>query len=451
MTAAGIILAAGDGTRMRTKKPKPLHTVAGLALVAHTVQIMRLGGIEEIRVVLSQELAGNPVMREVLAHDIGISIQRESRGTADALKAVRSVFIGADTSGADTLVVAPVDMILVTGEFVRRMIALHRETGALSTILASNVDDASGLGRVKLDDLGQPVSVIEEDEADEGLLQSNLVNTAWYCFDNNWIWDAIDSIQPSHSGEVYLPQVIEKASKLGRSMMLVSNDDDGRGINDLIQLADVEKIVRGRTNEFHMKNGVKIQDPSSTYIDVDVEIGFDTQIGAGSHIGTGSKIGCNVTVGSNTKIIRSQIADSAVVDGARVVDSIIGEKCFVGSNSLVRSGSELKTEAKVGNLVEVKNSVIGSGSQISHFSYMGDATVGQNVNIGAGTVTCNYDGIEKHRTVIGDGALIGSNTMLIAPVKIGNSARTGAGAVVRSDVCSGETVVGVPAKSLGSR
>ena len=450
MTAAGIILAAGDGTRMRTKKPKPLHTVAGLALVAHTVQIMRLGGIEEIRVVLSQELAGNPAMREVLTHDIGISIQPESRGTADALKAVRSVFIGGDTSGADTLVVAPVDMILVTGECVRRMIALHRETGALSTILTSNVDDASGLGRVKLDDLGQPVAVIEEDEADEGLLQSNLVNTAWYCFDNNWIWDAVDSIQPSHSGEVYLPQVIEKASKLGRSMMLVSNDDGGRGINDLIQLADVEKIVRSRTNEFHMKNGVKIQDPSSTYIDVDVEIGFDTQIGAGSHIGTGSKIGCNVTVGSNTKIIRSQIADSGVVDGARVVDSIIGEKCFVGSNSLVRSGSELKTEAKVGNLVEIKNSVIGSGSQISHFSYMGDATVGDNVNIGAGTVTCNYDGIEKHRTVIGDGALIGSNTMLIAPVKIGNSARTGAGAVVRSDVRSGETVVGVPAKSLDS-
>ena len=445
MTAAGIILAAGDGTRMRTKKPKPLHTVAGLALLAHTVQIMRVGGIEEIRVVVSQELASNLALREVLAHDIGISIQPEPLGTADALKAARSVF-----DGADTLVVAPTDMILVTGEFVRRMIALHRESGALSTILASNVDDASGLGRVKLDDSGQPVSIIEEDEADEGLLQSNLVNTAWYCFDNDWIWDVLDSIQPARSGEVYLPQVIEKASKLRRSMMLVSNEDAGRGINDLSQLADVEKIMRRRTNEFHMKSGVKIQDPGSTYIDVDVEIGFDTQIGAGSHIGTGSKIGCNVTVGSNTKITRSQIAESTVVDGARVVDSIIGEKCFVGANSLVRAGSELKTEVKVGNLVEIKNSVIGSGSQISHFSYVGDATVGENVNIGAGTVTCNYDGFEKHRTVIGDGALIGSNTMLIAPVKIGNFARTGAGAVVRSDVCTGETVVGVPAKSLDS-
>ena len=446
MTAAGIILAAGDGTRMRTKKPKPLHTVAGLSLVAHTAQIMRVGGIEEIRVVVSRELAGNSALKDVLADDIDISVQSEPRGTADALNAARAVF-----DSADTLVVAPVDMILVTGEFVRRMIALHRESEALSTILVSEVDDASGLGRVKLDDLGQPVSVIEENDADERLLQSNLVNTAWYCFDNNWIWDALNSVQPARNGEVYLPKVIESASQLGRSMMLVSNPDAGRGINDLHELAGVEKIMRRRTNEFHMKSGVTIQDPGSTYIDVDVEIGCDTQIGAGSHIGTGSKIGYNVTVGSNTKIMRSQILDNATVDGARVVDSTIGEKCFVGSNSLVRACSELKTEAKVGNLVEIKNSVIGSGSQISHFSYVGDATVGEKVNIGAGTVTCNYDGIEKHRTVIGDGAFIGSNTMLIAPVKIGNFARTGAGAVVRSEVHEGETVAGVPAKPLNSK
>jgi len=443
MTVVGIILAAGGGTRMRTRKPKPLHMVAGLSLVAHTVQIMRVGGIKEICVVVSRELADDPALEQVLADDIHISVQSEPRGTADALKAARAVF-----HEADTLVVAPVDMILVPGDFVRRMIALHKESKALSTVLASDVDDASGLGRIKLDDSGRPVSVVEENDADERLLQSNLVNTAWYCFDNNWIWDVLDSVHPARNGEVYLPKVIEIASQLGRSMMLNSNPDSGRGINDLQELAVVEKIIRRRTNEFHMKNGVRIQDPSSTYIDVDVEIGRDTQIGAGSHIGTGSKIGYNVRVGSNTKIMRSQILDDATIDGARVVYSTIGEKCFVGSNSLVRGGSELKAEVKIGNLVEIKNSVIGSGSQISHFSYVGDATVGEKVNIGAGTVTCNYDGIEKHRTVIGDGALIGSNTMLIAPVKIGNFARTGAGAVVRSEVYEGETVVGMPAKSL---
>ena len=446
MTVAGIILAAGNGTRMRTKKPKPLHAVAGLSLLAHTVQIMRVGGIEAIGVVVSQELAGNSALEELLADDIEILVQSEPLGTADALKSARSVF-----PDADTLVVAPVDMILVTGEFVRRMIELHRGSKALSTILASEVDDPSGLGRIKLDDLGQPVSVIEESDADQRLLQNNLVNTAWYCLDNNWIWDVINSIQPAQNGEVYLPGVIEIASQLGRSTMLVSSPDFGRGINDLQELAGVEKIVRRRANELHMKSGVTIQDPDSTYIDVGVEIGCDTQIGAGSHIGAGSKIGCNVIVGSNTKITRSQILDDATVDGARVVDSTIGEKCYVGSNSLVRASSELKTEAKIGNLVEIKNSVIGSGSQISHFSYVGDATVGEKVNIGAGTVTCNYDGIEKHRTVIGDGVFIGSNTMLIAPIKIGNFARTGAGSVVRYEVYEGETVVGVPAKLLNTK
>ena len=222
MTVAGIILAAGNGTRMRTKKPKPLHAVAGLSLLAHTVQIMRVGGIEAIGVVVSQELAGNSALEELLADDIEILVQSEPLGTADALKSARSVF-----PAADTLVVAPVDMILVTGEFVRRMIELHRGSKALSTILASEVDDPSGLGRIKLDDLGQPASVIEENDADQRLLQNNLVNTAWYCFDNNWIWDVINSVQPAQNGEVYLPRVIEIASQLGRSMMLVSNPDSG--------------------------------------------------------------------------------------------------------------------------------------------------------------------------------------------------------------------------------
>ena len=445
MKVAGIILAAGNGARMRTKKPKPLHTVAGLSLLAHTVRIMRAGGIGAIQVVVSRALAGHPALKDILGDDIEISVQTEPRGTADALKAARSVF-----AAADTLVVAPVDMILVTGEFVRRMITLHRESNALSTILASEVDDASGLGRVKLDDLGQPVSVLEETETDESSLHSNLVNTAWYCFDNNWIWDVLNLVEPARNGEIYLPRVIENASELGRAMMLVSDPDAGRGINDLKQLAVVEKIMRRRANELHMQSGVTIQDPDSTYIDLDVEIGCDTYIGAGSHIGAGSKIGRNVIIGSNTKITRSLILDDATVDGARVVDSTIGDKCFVGSNSLVRGGSELKMEVKIGNLVEIKHSVIGSNSRISHFSYMGDATVGENVNIGAGTVTCNFDGIEKHRTLIGDGAFIGSNTMFIAPVKIGNFARTGAGAVVRSEVYEGETVVGVPAKSITS-
>jgi bifunctional UDP-N-acetylglucosamine pyrophosphorylase/glucosamine-1-phosphate N-acetyltransferase len=408
---------------------------------------MRTAGIYDINVVASENLANSVEFKEALLPRVSISIQSEQRGTADALKAAQSA-----VADADTIVVAPNDMILVTDDIVRHMIESHNSTGALATLLGANVDDAAGLGRIKLDSTGQPVAVLEEHEADTELLQSNLINTAWYCFDNKWVWEVLERIQPADTGEVYLPRVIESASTAGRSKIVVSDDPDtGLGINDRVQLSKVERITRRRTNEAHMRSGVTLQDPATTYIDIDVEIGADTMIGAGAHIGTRSSIGANVTIGPNTRITASRIGDNATVDGARVIDSVVGEKATVGTNSLLRGGTELMPGSKIGNLAEIKNSTIGTGSEVSHFSYVGDATIGENVNIGAGTITCNYDGAEKHPTVIEDEALIGSSTMLIAPVTIGKAARTGAGSVVRTDVLTGDTVAGVPAKSIKSK
>ena len=444
MTTAGVILAAGKGTRMRSALPKSLHKVAGVALVGHAVRIMRIAGIDDINIVASEDLADLIEFKEALLPQVSISIQTEQRGTADALQEARSA-----VAGADTIVVAPTDMILVTNEIVGQMIESHNNSGSLVTLLGAVVDDASGLGRIKLDATGQPEAVLEEHEADAELLQSKLINTAWYCFDNKWVWDVLEGIQPADTGEVYLPRVIESASAVGRSKVVVSDDPDtGLGVNDRVQLSNVERITRRRTNEAHMKNGVTLQDPATTYIDVDVEIGADTMIGAGTHIGTRSSIGANVTIGPNTRITASRIGDNATVDGARVIDSVVGEEATVGTNSLLRGGTKLMPGSKIGNLAEIKNSTIGTGSQVSHFSYVGDATIGENVNIGAGTITCNYDGIEKHPTVIEDEALIGSSTMLISPVTIGKGARTGAGSVVRTDVVAGDTVAGVPAKSI---
>jgi len=408
---------------------------------------MRTAGIYDINVVASENLANSVEFKEALLPRVSISIQSEQRGTADALKAAQSA-----VADADTIVVAPNDMILVTDDIVRHMIESHNSTGALATLLGADVDDAAGLGRIKLDSTGQPVAVLEEHEADTELLQSNLINTAWYCFDNKWVWEVLERIQPADTGEVYLPRVIESASTAGRSKIVVSDDPDtGLGINDRVQLSKVERITRRRTNEAHMRSGVTLQDPATTYIDIDVEIGADTMIGAGTHIGTRSSIGANVTIGPNTRITASRIGDNATVDGARVIDSVVGEKATVGTNSLLRGGTELMPGSKIGNLAEIKNSTIGTGSEVSHFSYVGDATIGENVNIGAGTITCNYDGAEKHPTVIEDEALIGSSTMLIAPVTIGKAARTGAGSVVRTDVLAGDTVAGVPAKSIKSK
>ena len=432
---------------MRSALPKALHKVAGVALVGHVVRIMRIAGIDDINVVASEDLASSDEFKQALLPRVSVSIQAEQRGTADALNSARSAI-----AAADTIVVAPNDMILVTDEIVRHMVEFHTSSGSLATLLGAVVDDASGLGRIKLDATGQPMAVLEEHEADSELLQSNLINTAWYCFDNKWVWDVLEGIQPADTGEVYLPRVIENAASAGRSKIVVSDDPDmGLGANDRVQLSNVERITRRRTNEAHMRSGVTLQDPATTYIDVDVEIGPDTVIGAGTHIGTRSSIGANVTIGPNTRITASRIDDNATVDGARVIDSVVGEGASAGTNSLLRGGTKLMPGSRIGNLAEVKNSTIGTGSQVSHFSYVGDATVGENVNIGAGTITCNYDGVDKHPTVIEDEALIGSSTMLIAPVTIGKAARTGAGSVVRNDVVAGDTVAGVPAKSIKSK
>jgi bifunctional UDP-N-acetylglucosamine pyrophosphorylase/glucosamine-1-phosphate N-acetyltransferase len=447
MTTAGIILAAGKGTRMKSSTPKQLHKVGGVALVGHVVRSMRIAGIEDISVVVSPELADSAELKSALLPRVNISVQTEQRGTADALNAARQA-----VAGADSIIVAPADMILVSEETVREIIDIHSSTGALATVLGVNVEDASGLGRISLDSSGNPISILEDHEADEELLKSKLINTAWYCFDNKWIWDELDAIQPADTGEVYLPRAIESAAAANRSRVVIAEDPEtGLGINDRIQLSNVERIMRHRTNEAHIGSGVTIQDPDTTYIDVDVQIGPDTTIGAGTHIGTRSTIGSNVTIGPNTQIISSQIGDNATIDGARIIDSIVGEGAEAGTNALVRGGSKLMPGSRVGNLAEIKNSVIGSGSKISHFSYIGDATLGKNVNIGAGTITCNYDGKDKHPTVIEDDALIGSSTMLIAPVIIGKAARTGAGSVVRIDVMAGDTVAGVPAKSIKSK
>ncbi len=447
MTTTGIILAAGKGTRMRSDTPKSLHKIAGMPLVGHGIRTMQSAGIDDIVVVASDDLAESPEFLDALLPDVRLSVQAGQHGTADALNAARSA-----ASEAGTLVVAPVDMVLVTDEIVRTMLKAHATDRAVVTMLGVKVEDPSGMGRIVLDSSGQPVSVLEDHEADNELLQSNLINTSWYCFDNEWIWDELENIESASTGELYLTRVIKRASEIGRSRIVVADAvDTGFGINDRVQLAEVERIMRRRINESHMKNSVTLRDPATTYIDVDVEIGRDTEIGAGTHIGTGVRIGANVVIGPNTQISSSRIGARARIDGARVVDSVIGDGATVGPNSLVREGAELKPGSRVGHLAEIKNSVIGSGSKVSHFCYVGDAIIGENVNIGAGTITCNYDGKEKHQTVIEDGALIGSSTMLIAPVTIGKLAMTGAGSVVRTDVAPGDTVAGVPAKSIKSK
>ena len=445
MITTGIILAAGRGKRMQSNLPKPLHKVTGLALVDHTVRIMRIVGIQDITIVVSPALEEALDSHQGLLSGVKIVVQSNELGTADAMISARS-----SVGKCDSVVVAPVDMVLITTEILRELIAVHNSSNALATVMGARVEDPTGLGRIRLDNSGNPERVVEDHELNDDLVESNLVNTAWYCFSNSWVWDQLNSVAPAtETGEMYLPRVIEYAHKTAQSRVVISEDSEvGMGVNDRIELAKVEAVMRRRINYTHMANGVSLKDPANTYIDIDVEIGRDTSIGPGSHIGIRSKLGSNVVIGPNTQIIASNISDDAVVDGARIHESFIGKGVYVGANSLIRNGAEVHANAKVGNLAEIKNSVIGVGSSVSHFSYLGDATVGAKVNIGAGTVTCNYDGKGKHETVIEHHAMIGSSTMIVAPVNIGVGAKTGAGSVVRNDVPAGDTVAGVPAKSI---
>lgn len=444
MTVTGLILAAGSGTRMKSRTPKPLHKVAGWELLRHTIHLLETAGINDVVVVASDSLSKDERFTNVTNGRARTVVQEEQLGTADAVASAREA-IGSNGN----VVISPVDMVLVEPSTISTMIDSHRESDALATVLGVAVDDPSGLGRIQMRSDGRPQAIVEEHEANTDLLTSNLINTSWYCVEVSWLWGQLDSIEPASTGEVYLPRIIEFAAKQGRSNLVRLTDQDaGMGINDRAQLARVENRIRSRINLELMKSGVTLRDPSTTYVDMDVTVGQDSELEANVQLRTGSRIGEDVIVTSGSDISNSVIGSGTRVISSQVLDSKVGDDCVIGPRAYLRGGAEISDHCKIGHLAEVKNSTIGEGTSISHFSYVGDAEVGQSVNIGAGTITCNYDGIAKHSTRIDDEALIGSSTMLVAPVRIGKAARTGAGSVIKSDVNPGDTVVGVPAKSI---
>ncbi|MGA0274996.1 MAG: bifunctional UDP-N-acetylglucosamine diphosphorylase/glucosamine-1-phosphate N-acetyltransferase GlmU [Dehalococcoidia bacterium] len=444
MTVTGLILAAGSGSRMKSETPKPLHKVAGWELLRHTIHILESAGIDDIVVVASKSLSEDSRYLAVTAGRAKTVVQREQLGTADAVAAAKDV-IG--TIGS--IVVSPVDMVLVEPSTVADLMKSHSVSSALVTVLGVEVEDPTGLGRIRLRSDGNPQSIVEEHEADTDLLTSNLINTSWYAFEASWLWDQLGSIEPASTGEVYLPRTLEIAAKQGRTNLVrLANSDAGMGINDRAQLARVESKIRARINAELMTSGVTLRDPATTYIDMGVSIGRDTELENNVNIRSGSTIGDAVNVSSGSDISGSQVGNGTQVVSSRIVDSTVGDDCVIGPNAYVRNGSVINNHCKIGHLAEVKNSTVGENTSISHFGYIGDAEIGRSVNVGAGTITCNYDGVAKHSTHIEDEALIGSSTMLVAPVRIGKAARTGAGSVIKNDVNPGDTVVGVPAKTI---
>ena len=440
----GVILAAGKGARMKSRIPKALHELCGAPMLGHAAAAMRDAGVNRVVVVADPVTAESTQLASAAGNGAKIAVQSEPLGTADALLAAREA-----CQQSESILVGAADMPLVQTPSVRRLLAEHENSGALVTVLTARLESPDGMGRIRRDAAGRPVSIIEEADADGETLDIQEVNTSWYCFESEWLWGSLGKTQVSGNGERYLTDLVEMAAMEGTAAAVeVEDPAEGLGVNDRCQLAVAEEKMRERIRARWMQAGVTLKDPATTYIDINAVPGPDSVIYPGTHILGNTRIGRECHIGPG-----SWLEDCEVGDGARVISShceraMIGSCTSVGPSSRLRPGAKLEDRVVVGNFVEIKNSGVGAGTHVGHFSYVGDAEVGRDVNIGAGTVTCNYDGENKHMTIIGDGAFIGSGTMLVAPVRIGRGARTGAGAVITKDVPDGELVVGVPARRL---
>jgi bifunctional UDP-N-acetylglucosamine pyrophosphorylase/glucosamine-1-phosphate N-acetyltransferase len=365
------------------------------------------------------------------------------------------VRVGLEQIGAATrqVLVAMGDAPLVPAALFEELLRSQSAGDACIALLAAKPADPSGYGRIVRDTDGSVREIVEERDADAATRRLGEVNAGAYCFDAGWLRATIGSVPASRSGEQYLTDLVGMAVAAGGSVVVVSapRAELTVGINDRSGLAAAERIMRGEIAERHMRNGVTIVDPASTFIDVGVEIAEDARIEPWSVLSGTTTIGPEAVIGPQAQVVDSAIGARTVVWASVVEGSMVAEDVQIGPYSHLRPGCEIGPRCRIGNFAELKKTRVGAGSQIHHFSYLGDAELGEGVNIGAGAITANFDGTTKHRTTIGDGAFIGVDTMLRAPVTIGPGARTGAGAVVTRDVPAGETVVGMPARRIGAR
>jgi bifunctional UDP-N-acetylglucosamine pyrophosphorylase/glucosamine-1-phosphate N-acetyltransferase len=384
-------------------------------------------------------------IREPFADRAEFALQDEPRGTGDA---VRAALPAVPDDAAEVLVLSG-DVPLVTGEELRAILDARREDDAaiaLATVIAA---DPGRLGRVIRGEFGTVESIVEAKDATEDELMTDEVNAGLYAFDAEWLRRRIGSLEPSAAtGELYLTDLVRLAREDGRLVIAVPFADDGRfdGINDRSQLAEAEWSLRVRRNEQHMRDGVSMRDPSTVYLDWGVTLSADVTLEPNVILRGSTSVGRGTVIGAGSQIIDSTIGQDARVWASIVESSTIEDEATVGPFSHLRPGSVVGRGAEVGNYAELKNTRLGAQSKSHHMSYLGDAEIGDKVNIGAGTVTANYDGTRKTRTVIRDGAFIGVDTMIVAPREIGEGARTGAGAVVTKDVPPGKLAVGVPAR-----
>jgi bifunctional UDP-N-acetylglucosamine pyrophosphorylase / glucosamine-1-phosphate N-acetyltransferase len=430
-----VILAAGEGKRMRSRQPKVLHPLCGRPLIAYPLRTARALTDRVVLVVGPDADA----VSTLAGPDVRSVVQSERLGSGHAVQQAR------DECADGTILVLPGDMPLLTIETIERLVEHHRKSRAAATVLTAIVAEPHGYGRV-LRQGGRVKRIVEDRDATDAEKKIAEINTSVYCFAAARLWPALAKIRPDNDqGEYYLTDVIGVLSRAGARVDAVATLDPGEaaGVNDRKQLAAVAAVQRRRILDRLMEGGVTILDPASTYIEDGVTIGPDTTIHPQVVIEGASSVGSDCVIGLGCHVSASRLADRVTLKPYCVVtESTIDDGATLGPFCHLRPLAHVGPQAKIGNFVELKKSRIGRGSKVPHLSYVGDATVGVDVNVGAGTITCNYDGIAKHETVIGDRAFIGTNSSLVAPLTVGEGAYVGAGSTITKDVPAGALAVG---------
>lgn len=430
MSISAIILAAGAGTRMKSTRPKVAHQILGKPLVSYVIDAARGAGVDDLVAVIGH---GRDQVEELVQDSCRIVVQEQQRGTADAVACCREALAG--TTGS--LLVLSGDCPLVTAETLHNLIAAREQANAGVAVLSMLPADPFGYGRIVRDSSGAFVRIVEQKDCTDEEAAIGECNAGFYCFDAELLFAALEEVSTDNAqGEFYLTDVIEIARTAGREVLALAapNADECLGVNSRAQLAQATKIMQRRINEVHMGNGVTMIDPDLVWIGPDVTIAQDVELLPMTFLMGTTTIGSGTVIGPNSRVTDTTVGVDCVLDETVALEAEIEDGCTCGPRAYLRSQTHLCRNAKVGTHVEIKKSTIGIGSKVPHLSYIGDATMGEGVNIGAGSITCNYDGVYKWPTTIGDRAFIGSDTMMVAPVNIGSDTLVGAGSVITDDV-----------------
>lgn len=430
MALAAVILAAGKGTRMKSRRPKVLHRVAGRPMLAHVVRAAEAAGADRLIVVAGY---GFEAVADAVGEKAGVVRQAEQLGTAHAVRQARGALEGFE---GDILVLCG-DTPLLTGRTLAGLAAHHRGTGAAATVLTARVEEPFGYGRVLRDEAGLVRRIVEQKDGSPEELAVREINTGVYVFSHAGFFEALAAITPhNRQGEYYLTDIVAVYADAGRPAAAYALDDfrEVLGVNDRIQLAAAEHIMRDRVRRRLMADGVTIIDPATTFIDDGVTVGMDTVLRPCTYLEGGTAVGADCEIGPGTRLVDAVVGDRSRVSQSVITGSEVGREADIGPFAHIRPGNLIGDRVRIGGFVEIKKSRVGTGSKVPHLSYIGDSEIGSGVNVGAGTITCNYDGAEKSTTVIEDGAFIGSNTNLVAPVTVGRDAYVGAGSTITKDV-----------------